>query len=84
MLSSPAPFPYVGSQGFERLTGRPLTVIQLRGDGRVLTRRDDVHPHPDAAHGNFTLALADIFRTPELACQGDRRKSAAAKLRSRR
>lgn len=61
MLSQPAPFPFVGSRGFERGTGRPLTVLQLRGDGRVLTRRDDVGTAtPDAATGNFTLALADI------------------------
>lgn len=64
MLSYPAPFPYVGSQGFERGTGRPLTILQLRADGRALTRRDDVatpsHDRGSAAEGNFTLALADI------------------------
>ena len=64
MLSQPAPFPCPGSQGFERGTGRPLTVLQLRADSRALTRRDDVlrpgHDRPGSAEGNFTLALADI------------------------
>lgn len=83
MLSQPAPFPCIGSQGFERGTGRPLTILQLRADGRALTRRDDVspptHDHPGAADGNFTLALADLCESHADALKRQTRKQGGRK-----
>ncbi|XUU60672.1 hypothetical protein ACRAQ6_14100 [Erythrobacter sp. HA6-11] len=77
--------PFAGSRGFERLTARPITVLQLRPDGRALVRRDDVaRPSPHRAgdaRGNATLPLNDLFDDAKLAAQGDRRRSAARKVR---
>ena len=85
MLSQSADFPFIGSAAFERATARPLTVIQHRGDGRVLVRRDDEQgpnaSNAGSARGFCTIDLADIFAT---ATQATHAKAAKAKTRSQR
>lgn len=60
------PFPCAGSRAFERSSGRALTVLQHRADGRVLVSRDDVR----GAFGNATLELDDLVETSAEAGEG--------------
>jgi len=72
---SEIPFPLAGSRAFERATGKPLMIIQQRGDGRVLCRREEVRRPGWAwngpASGNVTLEPGEIVGSVEETGQVD-------------
>lgn len=84
MLSTPAPYPFPGSQAFLVRTAEPCRILQRRGDGRLLISLTHVSANaPDIAtiaSGNRTVGPDELAATQEEALGLDkprrRRRSA--------
>lgn len=65
MLSIPTEFPHVGSTAYIRGSGHPCRIIQRNANGTCLVSLTDRRWRHEAASGNTTHALTDLFATPE-------------------
>ena len=85
MLPSPSPFPNVGSRGYLRPTGAPVTILRRNADGTVLVRRDPDPVSGTAAtdrdlrgsSGNTTVPHTDVCESRDAAIERKKRREAA-------